>query len=198
MILRLLCVHTLCTLSRDEIHWFIKAWSQWSMHVASTPPAWYCGLFFLLQFLFYRQVIMLIICDSLAAYYDTIHSLKASILTVSFIMMQYYSTTSLMHFGSSVIPYNFEPIRCENMCSTIAYRCHTSKFKHYSCLHKNNLKVLCWMKLVHRDFHLAAGVSTPLSWATLMKANKLETSLWDVWILYVLNLALHQWQIVSL
>ena len=41
--------------------------------------------------------------------------------------------------------------------------------------------------LVHQDFYIIAGGSTLPSWATVMKDNKLETSLYVDWILLFLG-----------
>ena len=59
---------------------------------------------------------------------------------------------------------------------------YTRKFKHSGCLHRNNLNMLCWKRLVHRDLYFIVDVSIRPSWATLLKANKLDTSLSVGWI----------------
>ena len=68
---------------------------------------------------------------------------------------------------------------------TIAHmaNCWHISIMHSGYVHRSNLKVLWWKRYVDRDFYFIDRVSTWPSWATLMKANKLETELSVGWIL---------------
>ena len=73
-------------------------------------------------------------------------------------------------------------LSCNDTCHSSPLLPHIAS-EQSGCLQINNVKVLCWKKVVHPDFE---GVLTRPSWDTLMKANKQETSLlWSGFYVYV-------------
>ena len=100
------------------------------------------------------------------------YCMQDTLLTWSFSISRHRISQPTRHWNISVAIPNDPTQKSE----TVPW-----KLLHISVEYLSILKVLCWKKSVDRDSYFIARIWTIPSWATLVKANKLETRVCMDW-----------------